>query len=341
LSAPAERAALLAWYDAHKRTLPWRATRDPYAIWVSEIMLQQTRVETVVPYYERFMRRFPSLTALARASEDEVLRHWSGLGYYRRARMLHAGVREVVERYGGEVPRDASSRRGLPGVGRYTAGAIGSIAFGAREAVVDGNVARVLARARAIDTPLGRAATERALWAEAEALVEGPRPGDLNQALMELGARVCTPRRPACGECPLAPTCEARARGLAEALPTPKPKRAKARIRLCAVVATCRGAVALTRSRGSLFGGLFGLPTTEGEERAGARRALEEAQITARLAPAPSGRLEHVLSHRILAVEVWRATHARAPAGRLLPLDRLGTVGTSALTRRCLDLAGL
>ena len=147
------RAALLAWYDLSARDLPWRRTRDPYAVWVSEVMLQQTRVDTVIPYYERFMARFPTPERLAAAPEDDVLGMWSGLGYYRRARMLHRGAREVVARYGGEVPREPEDRRALPGVGRYTAGAIGSIAFDRPEPLVDGNVARVLARLRAIDTP--------------------------------------------------------------------------------------------------------------------------------------------------------------------------------------------
>ena len=178
------RRKLLAWYDRAARDLPWRETRDPYAIWVSEIMLQQTRVETVIPYYERFLERFPTALALAEADEDAVLSQWSGLGYYRRARLLHAGVREVVAEYGGRVPEDADARLALPGVGRYTAGAIGSIAFGREEPVVDGNVTRVLARLFRIGTPVGAAVTSKRLWDEDCCLVRGPRPGDLNQALM-------------------------------------------------------------------------------------------------------------------------------------------------------------
>nr|MDQ3035848.1 A/G-specific adenine glycosylase [Myxococcota bacterium] len=206
-----ERAALLRWYDASARDLPWRRTRDPYAIWVSEIMLQQTRVPTALRYYDRFLARFPDAHALAAASEDDVLSMWSGLGYYRRARLLHRGVREVVARYDGRVPEDAEARRALPGIGRYTAGAIGSIAFDREEALVDGNVARVLARLRGIDTPLGRADTESRLWSEAESLVRGPRPGALNQSLMELGATICTPSSPRCEHCPVAASCVARA----------------------------------------------------------------------------------------------------------------------------------
>ena len=194
---------LLRWYDRSARDLPWRRTRDPYAVWVSEIMLQQTRVETVIPYYERFLARFPSARVLAEADEDAVLSHWSGLGYYRRARLLHSGVQEVVARYGGEVPEDADARRRLPGVGRYTAGAIGSIAFDKAEPVVDGNVTRVLARLFRIDTPVGSATTTKRLWREAAELVPEQRPGDFNQALMELGATLCTPKKPLCDACPV------------------------------------------------------------------------------------------------------------------------------------------
>ncbi|MBC7172514.1 MAG: A/G-specific adenine glycosylase, partial [Polyangiaceae bacterium] len=207
------RSALLEWFDRAQRDLPWRRTLDPYAIWVSEVMLQQTRVETVIPYYERFLTRFPTPAALAEAEEDAVLAAWSGLGYYRRARMLHAGAREVVATYGGAVPEAREARLALPGVGRYTAGAIGSIAFGKPEPIVDGNVARVLSRVRFIETPPGRADTERRLWDEAERLVYGERPGALNQALMELGATVCTPSSPRCTECPIARACAARSKG--------------------------------------------------------------------------------------------------------------------------------
>lgn len=339
LTTGAVRRALLRWYDTHKRDLPWRGTTDPYAVWVSEVMLQQTRVETVIPYYERFLSRFPTLASLAEADEDEVLAHFSGLGYYRRARTLHAGVREVVERYGGEVPRARDARRALPGVGRYTAGAIGSIAFGKREAVVDGNVMRVLSRLYAIDTPLGRAATERDLWARAEALVEGPRPGDLNQSLMELGARVCVPRDARCSACPARRWCAAHRTDRVAELPVPKPKRTPEDVRCVAVVATCRGAVALSKSEGSLFSGLFGLPMTQGAGRSVARRALEEAGVSARLEPHPAGRLEHVLSHRRLLVEVWRASAARSGVARLVPRGEIARLGTSTLTRKCLARA--
>ncbi len=340
------RRALLRWYDAHARPLPWRATRDPYAIWVSEIMCQQTRVDTAIPYYERFLARFPSVADLAAASEDEVLGVWSGLGYYRRARLLHRGAREVVARYGGQVPRDAQARLALPGVGRYTAGAIGSIAFGAREPVVDGNVARVLARLRRIETPLGRAVTERALWADAAALVDGPRPGALNQALMELGALVCTPSAPACPRCPVERWCAGRP--IAETLPVPRPKTRARRLELVAVVATRARPlrVWLERRDGELFGGLWSVPMREaggadlGTE---ARHALRAAGIRARLPQTPRGELTHLLSHRRLHLRVFRATGAAATPHAdlaLVEVERLAEDrGVSTLTRKILDVA--
>ncbi|MFW5924866.1 MAG: A/G-specific adenine glycosylase [Myxococcota bacterium] len=344
------RAALLRWYDRHRRDLPWRRTRDPYAIWVSEVMLQQTRVDTVIPYYERFLSRFPTPRALAEADEDRVLAAWSGLGYYRRARLLHAGVREVVERYGGRVPEDPEARRGLPGVGRYTAGAIGSIAFERPEPIVDGNVGRVLARIHGIDTPLGRAVTERQLWQRAAELVRGPRPGDLNQALMELGATVCTPVDPACDACPARRACQARRTGRVAELPVRKAKRDPTPVSLTAVVATVGRkrdggpCIWLLRGEGPLFGGLWTVPTVEDDDRepGSARRALRAAGIAARLSPDPVARLEHVLSHRRLTVSVYRATAARARSTRtrrLLAPDALAELGTSSLTQKILRSA--
>jgi A/G-specific adenine glycosylase len=333
------RDALLAWYDANRRELPWRRTRDAYAVWVSEIMLQQTRVETVVPYYERFMARFPDARTLAAASEDEVLASWSGLGYYRRARMLHAGVREVAERYGGEVPEDREARLSLPGIGRYTAGAIGSIAFDREEPIVDGNVARVLSRLFAIEAPLGSSESERELWERAGELARGPRPGDLNQALMELGALVCTPRSPACGACPLADRCAARAGHRAAELPVPRKRAVPKHVCIAAVVATDGARVVLVRSERELFRGLYGPPSAEGHGRSAARRALEHFDISARLSARPIGRLEHVLTHRRLDVEVWRATRAKARSdARALEQSELSAIGISKLARRILAL---
>lgn len=333
----------MSWYDREGRDLPWRRERDPYAIWVSEIMLQQTRVDTVIPYYERFLSRFPTPDSLASADEDEVLAHWSGLGYYRRARLLHQGVREVVAQYGGEVPEDPADRHGLPGVGRYTAGAIGSIAFGREEPVVDGNVSRVLARLFRIDTPLGVSATTRRLWEEAGRLVVGPRPGDFNQALMELGATVCMPRSPRCDDCPVATACASRGTEDATRLPIKAAKKAAKRMKLVAVVATSgRGAdrrVWLLKGEGALFGGLWGLPTADQNPR----EALAKAGLEARLSPNPPDRFTHVLTHRHLDVSVHRATAARPTTDSLaqpFTTATLSDVGISALTRKALEKRG-
>lgn len=340
------RRSLLRWYDRHARDLPWRRTRDPYAIWVSETMLQQTRVETVIPYFERFLERFPTVEALARAHEDAVLSQWSGLGYYRRARLLHAGAREVVSRYGGRVPEDPEARRALPGVGRYTAGAIGSIAFDRAEPVVDGNVTRVLARLRGIETPVGTAETTKRLWSEAAELVPGERPGAFNQALMELGATLCSPQRPRCECCPLAASCQARIVGKTETLPVLPARKAPAVVDLVAVVATQgRGAqrrVWLVRSDERLFGGLWGVPIAHrrGALIGDARMALRAARISARVAPEPIAQLEHVLTHRRLRLDVFRATGVRAEESdtlRRFTMKDLQNVGISSLTRRLLE----
>jgi len=210
---PSLRRAILTWYSRAKRDLPWRRTRDPYAIWVSEIMLQQTRVETVVPFYERFLRRFPDVGSLARAGEPAVLAAWSGLGYYRRARHLHAAARAVVRGHGGRIPREREALLTLPGIGAYTSAAIASIAFEAPEAAVDGNVIRVLARIAGFRGRRDSPALRRNVGAWAESLARGPRPGDWTQALMELGATVCLPRDPLCARCPAARACVARASG--------------------------------------------------------------------------------------------------------------------------------
>jgi len=225
------RTAILDWYLEHRRDLPWRRSRDPYAIWVSEVMLQQTRVETVIPYYERFLKRFPSVRALARATEADVLAAWSGLGYYSRARNLRRAAETVEREHLGELPRDPATLRALPGIGEYTAAAIASIAFGVPAAAIDGNVIRVLAR---IDGRRGRrnsSALRREVTERAAALAHGPRPGDWTQALMELGATVCLPRDPLCERCPAARRCLARKSGEPDRYPesaitaAPKPER--------------------------------------------------------------------------------------------------------------------
>jgi A/G-specific adenine glycosylase len=338
------RAALLDHYDNHARDLPWRRTRDPYAIWVSEVMLQQTRVDTVLHYYEPFLQRFPSASALASANEDAVLAAWSGLGYYRRARLLHAGVREVVARYGGSVPEESEVLRSLPGVGRYTAGAIGSIAFDRAEALVDGNVARVFARLFGVDTPLGRADTQARLWSLAEALVPGPRPGALNQAVMELGATLCSKAAASCGSCPLAEHCHARAEGRVATLPVVTKKRPPKSVALVALVAldAARERVLLVRSQERLFGGLWNLPMREGADREAAGQLLDALPVRATLQPRALAQLEHVLTHRRMQVQLFAAEldgFTPAPDLRLQAHAELAELGVSRLTRKALAAA--
>jgi A/G-specific adenine glycosylase len=342
------RTSLLDWYDAQARDLPWRRGRDPYAIWVSEIMLQQTRVDTVLRYYDRFLERFPTTHALAEASEDAVMAAWSGLGYYRRARMLHAGVREVVARYGGQVPKAPEARRALPGVGRYTAGAIGSIAFGRREPVVDGNVARVLCRLFAIDAPPAQSATQKRLWLEAERLVQGPRPGALNQALMELGATLCSKRSPRCMACPVAAHCVAHAQGRTAELPRAKQKRTPRPVAIVALLATRRRGerieLWLGRGEGSLFSGLWNLPMAEGHGRRAARGLLAENRLRGQLAARAETELEHVLTHMKLSVQLWRVQDASADgdaALRSFALHELEGLGISKLTHKAMSTLDL
>lgn len=341
------RSRLLAWFGRHARLLPWRETRDPYAIWVSEVMLQQTRVETVLRYYDRFLARFPTLASLARADEDDVLTLWSGLGYYRRARLLHAGARAVLERHAGVVPREPEARRALPGVGRYTAGAIGSIAFGLPEPIVDGNVARVLSRLDAIDAPLGSRESESTLWSEARAWARHDAPGAVNQALMELGARICVPVTPKCDACPVNASCAARRAGRVAQLPVARAKRAPREVALVALVARDRDGNALLRKEtrvrragetlgGELMKGLWSVPMGEGEGR-GTARSLADA-VGASLATARPTEVVHVLTHRKLRVAVFAARLERAPPGaRLVSAEELDEIAVASLTRKILS----
>lgn len=306
----AVRRALLDHYDRARRDLPWRHESDPYRIWVSEVMLQQTRVETVIPYYRRWLELFPDVEALAGATRDEVLLAWQGLGYYRRAARLHEGARVVRERHAGELPDTYEALRGLPGVGEYTAGAVASIAFGRAVPAVDGNVKRVLAR-------LFDEAAPTAVWLRGVAadLVDPGRPGDWNQALMELGATVCTPRAPACAACAVAPWCVARRAGTQEERPTRVRHRAVPVASLAvAVVVDDRDRVLLVRRpEGGLLGGLWsfpeapldggddpggevvgGVPTTEASRRA-AREA--GATLVGGVSPRPLPVVRHRFTH--------------------------------------------
>lgn len=349
-TASALRRKLLAWYARAGRDLPWRRTRDAYRVWVSETMLQQTRVETVVPYYERFVREFPTVHALAEAPIDRVLLQWSGLGYYRRARMLHAAAGRVAREWGGRVPSDTASLRALEGVGAYTAGAIASIAFGRAEALVDGNVARVLARLFAIEDDVRSSAGSARVWDVARDLVAraGPGdPGDWNQALMELGATVCLSRAPRCAQCPVAGHCAARSRNLQDRLPCLAPKRGPKSVRRSAIVLASGGAVLLARRRGDrLYGGLWEAPSADGPiARLATALAIDASSLRR------CGHVDHVLSHRRLRVAVACGPLGRRRAWPLpgpdyevverFPVASLPTLATSTLARKILAVANL
>ncbi len=255
------RRRLLAWYDAHARDLPWRRRNDPYAVWLSEVMLQQTQVATVKPYFERFMAALPTIEALAKADEHDVLRLWEGLGYYRRARQLHKAAKIIVAEHGGQFPRDPQIVRHLPGIGRYTAGAILSIAFDAREPILEANTVRLLSRLLAYTGDPRSTEGQRLLWAMAEILLPNRNVGRLNQALMELGGGVCTPREPRCDECPVALLCRANQQGLQQEVPRPKAKPVFEAVREAAVVVRRAGRVLLLRwPTGRRWAGLWDFP---------------------------------------------------------------------------------
>jgi A/G-specific adenine glycosylase len=345
------RRLLLDWYRANRRALPWRATRDPYAIWISEAMLQQTRVETVIPYYQRFLERFPDVETLASADLDDVLGAWAGLGYYSRARNLRRAARKVVDEFGGALPDTTEALRSLPGIGRYTAGAVASIAFDRPEPVVDGNVARVLARVLGIRDDVKSASGARRLWQEAATLARGPHPGDVNQALMELGATVCTPRAPDCPACPLRRRCAAHGAGDPEALPLVAKRATPTPVEAVAGLVLRRGkALAVRRPPSGLLGGLWELPGGELVRKeapeAGLVRALRERVGLATRALEHAGALEHVFSHRRLRLHVFRCEPPRGrvrldgfDAHRWLAPAALAELPQGAVTRKAVALA--
>ncbi len=255
------RRRLLSWYRRHARDLPWRRSRDPYRVWISEIMLQQTQVATVESYFKRFIAALPDVRSLAEADEGVVLRLWEGLGYYRRARQLHRAARQIVDEHGGRFPTDVAAVRRLPGIGRYTAGAILSIALDAREPILEANTVRLYSRLIAYDGQTTTAEGQRLLWQVAEELLPRRAPGTLNQALMELGSQVCTPREPACHACPAATLCAARAENLQDVLPQPKPKTTFTALREAAVVIHRRGKVLILKyGDGGRWAGLWDFP---------------------------------------------------------------------------------
>lgn len=352
------RRSLLEWFERHRRDLPWRGVEDSYAVWVAEIMLQQTRVATVVDYYERWMQRFPDVESVAAADIDEVLELWEGLGFYRRARYLHRSAKRVVDEYGGQLPASADELEGLTGIGPYTAGAIASIAFGEPTPVVDGNVARVLSRLRAISGDPNSTANENQYWALAEQLVDPARPGDFNEALMELGATVCTPRSPNCLLCPVREDCRAFERGEPEAYPDTASRATQKPVDVatCVLVGEDGGkdvAYVVKRDADGLLGGLWEFPTVELDESEAPPEVIDEylggeldlesfcdvpgEQVT---------ELTHLFSHIRMSIDV---RVRRAPGVAVeeiidpstssqtrgwLPVDRLDEVAMSTAMRR-------
>jgi A/G-specific adenine glycosylase len=346
----AYRAAIVTWYRAAARDLPWRRDPDPYRVWVSEVMLQQTRVETVIPYYAAFLARFPTVAALAGAREEDVLAAWSGLGYYRRAKLLHAGAKRVAERFGGRFPSAEADVRALPGVGRYTAGAVLSIALGRRAPILDGNVTRVLARVFGVAGDVTRAPTSARLWELAARVVEKGAPGEVNQAQMELGALVCLPANPRCDRCPCRRGCVARREGRVAELPARPARRRAVELRR-AVLVVRRGEDVLLRRRreGEISPGLWDLPGaftgTDADAGIDAARALVPFAVRV---GASLGTLRHAVTHRRIRLDVFDA----APAGRAprrprgadgadlawCPPARAGDLALSAPARRILAL---
>lgn len=326
------RRALLRWYDAERRPLPWRRRADPYRIWVAEVMLQQTRVEVVVPAYRRFLRAFPTLGKLAAASEDDVLSLWSGLGYYSRARALHRAARRLVDGGARSFPRDYAAARALPGVGPYTAAAVLSIAYGLPHAAVDANVARVLSRLDCLPRPDGRGEPHLSL---ARKLLDRQRPGDWNQALMELGETLCLPKAPRCGQCPIGDQCGAFASHRVHRLPPPRARRRVERIDLTvAVIRDGDGRLLLERGRFPFLPHLWLPPIEIGAPRNGHR---------------PAGMLRHTILHRSFRGHLFvrqvskqrlrRLAQAGGHERRIFAPTELESIGRSSLLSKALSAA--
>jgi A/G-specific adenine glycosylase len=327
-----------SWFRKNQRRLPWRDGYDPYHVWISEVMLQQTRMEVVLGYFERFLRSFPTVAKLARASIDDVTAAWSGLGYYRRARMLRDGAIDVMTRFGGVIPRTVPELMSISGIGRYTAGAIASIAYKQHAPIVDGNIARIVARLFSIDAPLASPALMREAWIRAEALVtsaESPR--DFNQGLMELGALVCTPRKPACRRCPLRRHCAAFASGRAEELPLPKAKVATRELRIPLYLVTDRqGRVLMRRESGQLMRGMFHIPHGDTTLLTGT-----PLRVGATLA---MGTFRHTVTNRRITFEVFAVARRPRTLGReyaWIDPAALAAIPHPSYVRKALRLAGI
>ena len=342
---PKMAETLLAWYDRHRRSLPWRAkagqVADPYHVWLSEIMLQQTTVPAVKPYYETFLRRWPTVRELAEAPLNDILAAWAGLGYYARARNLHKCAGIVTERHGGHFPDDLEALRELPGIGRYTAAAIAAIAFDRPATIVDGNVERVISRLHRIATPLPKAKEE--IWALAEKLTPSERPGDYAQAIMDLGATLCTPQKPACSLCPWQAACAAFKAGDQESYPRKAPKAERPqRYGAAFWIINDKGEVALRRRPPSgLLGGMLEVPGTEwGDKALGDAAALRKAPFPAEWHWC-DGMVRHVFTHFALQLRVACTAVRGRPLkdAEWVPIDRLGTVALPSVMQKVAKLA--
>jgi A/G-specific adenine glycosylase len=334
---------LLGWYRRHRRDLPWRRTQDPYLIWVSEVMLQQTTVKTATPYYEAFVARYPRIHDLAGAREEDVLAAWSGLGYYHRARNLLRGARHLVEHGQGAFPRTLEAALAVPGVGLYTASAVLSIAFGAPLPVVDGNVRRVLARSMALEGPEWR--SDSAFYNLAESLLDKKSPGDWNQALMELGATVCRAQKPACPACPVRDGCRALAEGRVSDLPEGRARRAPVEVTVAAAFIERAGRYLLVRrAEGPLMGRMWELPQTTLESK-GLRDLVPELRDRHGLAVEPGPlrvRARHAITYRRIRLEGYSATlEGRIPRDpdrfRWVTADEVRELPVSSMTRKLID----
>lgn len=346
---PAWPGALLRWYDSHRRVLPWREDPTPYRVWVSEMMLQQTRVETVIPYFDRFLARFPDIRTLAQADPQDVLKHWEGLGYYRRARLLHRAAQVVVADHGGTMPGDFATLRTLPGIGPYCAAAIASIAFGEAVPVVDGNVVRVAARLWMLDGDAASVPFRRDVFDRLKAHVPAQRAGDFNQALMELGALVCTPRTPDCPACPVRRHCAARAAGAIEDYPRRATKAPVPEHRIVVAVIRRRARwLVLQRPAEGLLGGLWEFPggrVAPGESDVAALTRKVRAETGLRVAGAETRpALAHAFSHFKIDVHPFRCSVApgridrtRTPSLRWVTAAELAALPMARITRRVAD----
>lgn len=290
------------WFDRHGKDLPWRRRSDAYAVWLSEIMLQQTQVATVCGYFERFLQAFPTVEKLALADEEQVLRLWEGLGYYRRARQLHRAAKILVERHGGKIPRDLETLRRLPGIGRYTAGAILSIAYDLPHPILEANTIRVFSRLLGYEGDPHASAGQKLLWSMAEAVIPAKRPGRLNQSLMELGREICKSRRPTCESCPVASLCAAAEKGLQDRIPRPKVKPKFEEVREAAVIVRRRGRVLLMkRGDGGRWAGLWDFPRfpLEAEHPVEIRKEIAAAVCRLTSVAVAPGKILRTLRHGV------------------------------------------